>query len=389
MASNHLPQELIDLILDNLHDDINSLKSCSLAAHTMVTSARTLIFRKIEIKPPDPLSSSLNTCQRFYKLLTACPHIAPIVEELCVVTVGSETSFGYTPDGEYLPERLRISLTENAPYRSDGWKNSMSWHKMGQRLTSALATVFSSPRLEAVHLRGIVIGSPYELLSLFSEATALKEMSLSRLYFTQRAQRDMWPESQPWRPQLRSLLIADNCDNFSPSLVNPRIDLTHVRSLTLAMDLPERREKVLQATKSGSGGVEHLRLWCMGSDWTRNQDVFSANLRSIHFFSRSPFWLLSAFLQACPHDSRLECITVEDRPSSQPYEPPEFEVDDSTLAHFRSLKVVEIKLFMTPNFPLAGWEEAVRAGFPSLVRRGLLRVTQSEWPIDGAHEGWE
>jgi hypothetical protein len=127
-------------------------------------------------------------------------------------------------------------------------------------------------------------------------------------------------------------------------------------------------------------------------------------LRSIHFFSRSPFWLLGAFLQACPHDSRLECITVEDRPSSQPYEPPEFEVDDSTLVHFRSLKVVEI---MTPNFPLAGWEEAVRAGFPSLVRRGLLRVTQSEcmygfswyWlrshdlfspgPIDGAHEGWE
>jgi hypothetical protein len=286
MASNHLPQELIDLILDNLHDDINSLKSCSLAAHTMVTSARTLIFRKIEIKPPDPLSSSFNTCQRFYKLLTASPRIAPIVEELCVVTVGSETSFGYTPDGEYLTERLvawvmddrtlplilplldlkRISLTENAPYRSDGWKDSMSWHKMGQRLTSALTNVFSSPRLEAVHLRGIVIESPYQLLSLFSEATALKEMSLSRLYFTQRAQRDMWPESQPWRPQLRSLLIADNCDNFSPSLVNPRIDLTHVRSLTLAMNLPERREKVLQATKSGSGGVEHLRLWCIGSD---------------------------------------------------------------------------------------------------------------------------
>jgi hypothetical protein len=160
----------------------------------------------------------------------------------------------------------RISLTENAPYRSDGWKDSMSWHKMGQRLTSALTNVFSSPRLEAVHLRGIVIESPYQLLSLFSEATALKEMSLSRLYFTQRAQRDMWPESQPWRPQLRSLLIADNCDNFSPSLVNPRIDLTHVRSLTLAMNLPERREKVLQATKSGSGGVEHLRLWWMESD---------------------------------------------------------------------------------------------------------------------------
>jgi hypothetical protein len=283
MASNYLPQELVDVILDNLHDDIPSLKSCSLAARTMVSSARTLIFRKIEIKPPDPFSSSPNTCQRFYKLLTASPHIAPIVEELCVVTVGLEMPFGYTPDGEYLPERpvtwvmgdrtlplilplldlKRISLTED---ESSGWQYSMSWHQMGQQLKSALTNVFSSPRLEAVHLRGIVIESPYQLLSLFSEATALKEMSLSRLYFTQRAQRDMWPESQAWRPQLRSLLIAENCDTFCLSLVNPRIDLTHVRSLTLVMDSPEQREKVLQATKSGSGGVEHLRLWWMESD---------------------------------------------------------------------------------------------------------------------------
>jgi hypothetical protein len=77
------------------------------------------------------------------------------------------------------------------------------------------------------------------------------------------------------------------------------------------------------------------------------------------------------------------------------------------LAHFLSLKVVDIKLVGASNFPLADWEETVRAAFPALVRRGLLRVTQSECmhgfpgtsfvlmiffisgPIDGAHEGWE
>jgi hypothetical protein len=39
----------------------------------------------------------------------------------------------------------------------------VSWDKMEQHLQFALASVFSSPRLvlEAVHLRGLVIGSPY------------------------------------------------------------------------------------------------------------------------------------------------------------------------------------------------------------------------------------
>lgn len=34
MSPSHLPQELVDLIVDNLRDDIPSLKSCSLAART-------------------------------------------------------------------------------------------------------------------------------------------------------------------------------------------------------------------------------------------------------------------------------------------------------------------------------------------------------------------
>ncbi|KAJ6588072.1 hypothetical protein B0H19DRAFT_900559, partial [Mycena capillaripes] len=47
-----LPQELVDMVVDNLHDDIPSLESCSLAARTFLASTRTHIFNKIEIKPP-------------------------------------------------------------------------------------------------------------------------------------------------------------------------------------------------------------------------------------------------------------------------------------------------------------------------------------------------
>ncbi|KAJ6572306.1 hypothetical protein B0H19DRAFT_681588 [Mycena capillaripes] len=405
------PQELIDIIIDNLHEDIPSLKACSLSARTFVASARIHIFRKIEILPPTV--SSPNACQGLYKLLTSSPHIPPLVKELSVVLVGSETSFAYDEDGKYLQERhvtwimagrtlplilplldlKRISLTENAPpHWNDGGKFSMNWTKMGRQLKSALANVFSSPRLEAVHLRGIVVESARELLSLFSEATSLKELSLSRVYFTQHWD-ESWPESQPWRPQLRSLLVSDgdgDGDELSRYLVNPRIDLATVRSLTLAADSMEWRDKIFQATKSGSGGVEHLRLWG-GKSLGSNLGQELANLRSIHLFSSSIFWLLGEFFTICPHESRLEYIALEGyaRVPTQGLSVLNTNVD-FTVAQLRFLRMVEIKATKTVIFDsFAEWEAAVRAALPSLEGRGILRVTDTEWPEDDAHYGWE
>ncbi|KAJ6552255.1 hypothetical protein DFH09DRAFT_598051 [Mycena vulgaris] len=287
MAHDPIPQEIVDLIVDNLHDDIPALKSCSLAARTFVSSTRTHIFRKIEITPPPVGKNRQSPCQKLYKLLTSSPHIAPLVDELCVVLVGSETSFEYDEEGQYLTEPhvtwimagrtlslvlplldlRRISLVENSPadWNSAG-TFSMNWNKMGRTLKSALAEVFSSPNLEAVHLRGIVVESPCQLLSLFSEATSLKGLSLSRVYFTQRwDQRKPWPDSDPWRPQLRSLLISDSSgDSFSPYLSNPRIDLARVKSLCVVTAQAEWRDKIVSQT-TASGALEHLRLWYLSA----------------------------------------------------------------------------------------------------------------------------
>ncbi|KAF8194361.1 hypothetical protein K438DRAFT_1827846 [Mycena galopus ATCC 62051] len=156
----------------------------------------------------------------------------------------------------------RISLIENSPVDWNGWGDfSMNWTRLGRVLKSALAAVFSSPRLESVHLRGIVVQSPAQLLSLFSEATSLKHMSISRVYFTQQwNQRDSWPETQPWRPQLRSLLVSDILgDLLCRHFLHPRIDLTRVTSLTIATENDEWRQKMSQAVVSGA--TRHLGLY--------------------------------------------------------------------------------------------------------------------------------
>jgi hypothetical protein len=262
----NLPQELVDMILDNIRDDIPSLESCSLVARAFVASTRKHIFKKTEV-----LSSS-DACQRFYKLLSSSPHIALLVKDLCIVSVFPETPVNADSYGGYMAGRTlslilplldltRISIVENGSTHHSGMAYNRSWDKMEQTLKSALASVFSSPRLEAVHLRGLVLESPRQLLSLFSKATALKELSLSRLYFTQHWSRhERWPESQLWHPKLRSLLVNDfYTGGFSQYFVHPQIDLTSVRTLTMATHL---RKQIIRATNRGlPGGVEHLSLW--------------------------------------------------------------------------------------------------------------------------------
>jgi hypothetical protein len=303
-----------------------------------------------------------------------------------------------------LTELIRISIIENGDSTQTSAKFSRSWSKVDPPLQSALANVFSSPRLEAVHLCGLVLESPCHLLSLFSEATALKEMSLSRLYFTQdKGRHEPWPESQLWRPKLQSLLLNVFSTDLCQYLANPQIDLTHVRTLTLATPLPEQRKKMVQATKLRlSRGVEHLGLYLaynfemhifdceyllhpMHPRLTKisvvSPDLFTTNLRSIHFFSHSIVKLLGVFVKTCPHDSCLEYVTL-DVFTYLPQAAPDLELYtaiDATVDHLPALKTIEVRWIVDgSSATLTQWESGVHTVVSSLVRRGVLRLTTIE-----------
>ncbi|KAJ7753886.1 hypothetical protein B0H14DRAFT_3896546 [Mycena olivaceomarginata] len=394
--SGHFPQELINLVVDNLHEDIATLKSCSLAAPTFVTSARIHIFKHIEITPPKR-NTGLSPCQKLLDLLTSSPHLAPLVDDLCIVLIGPDAQTGPWIEAEAtLPIVLsllhlkRISLVENAPgalaLRTD---STMDWNRLGRPLRSALAAIFSSPRLESVHLRGIRVESPFQLLSLFSGATSLEEMSLSRVYLRQRVG---WPKSSPWHPRLRSLLLSDVRGHpFYRYLLNPQIDLSHVNSLTVTSDSQfPAKEKLLRAALHSE--VEHLRLGHpqrspVGNDFPKS--ILGANLRSIHFFSPLPFMTMAEFFDAfCLHDSRLESIIFQGTEGRDPvFDGPLLNATiRSALIHFPCLETVEI--WMSVWF-ISEWSDVIRAALPSLVERGFLRMIEHKAPVNGVYHGFE
>ncbi|KAK0476766.1 hypothetical protein IW261DRAFT_329470 [Armillaria novae-zelandiae] len=57
-----LPQELIDLIIDELQTDVHTLRASALAGHIFLHRARTHLFRQLVLAPPLP-ASSLRKCR--------------------------------------------------------------------------------------------------------------------------------------------------------------------------------------------------------------------------------------------------------------------------------------------------------------------------------------
>ncbi|KAJ7306771.1 hypothetical protein DFH08DRAFT_1088834 [Mycena albidolilacea] len=111
----------------------------------------------------------------------------------------------------------RIFIIEDWFRRQTGERNSINWNRMEWRLQSALASVFSSPNLEGVHLRG---------------------MRSSGLSATSGQNRS----SGAQRLKLRSLLVNDfhsDSDPFCHYLAKPQFDLTRVGTLTVVTRLPE------------------------------------------------------------------------------------------------------------------------------------------------------
>ncbi|KAF7338782.1 hypothetical protein MSAN_02200700 [Mycena sanguinolenta] len=396
-----LPQELVDAILDNISDDLPTLKACSLVASLFTHSARTHIYRKIEISP---LSSSGNSCRKFYELLSSSPDIAPLVKNLLIVSNGlfptdaeecRRGKLGFEPDtSRTLPLVLpclvnltRISLVEHPPNPWIKTACSMNWRAMNEDSKSALAAVFSSPRLEAVHFRGFAIESPRQLLSLFSEAVALKEMSLSRMYFTSP---EPWPKLQPWLPQLQSLRINDSGRRvpYLRYFVHPQICLSQVSTLSVNTHSIQWRNEIIQAT-----GVEHLQVMLRGPTECTPDIFCGMKLRSIHLWTDCTLYVLAHVFIMCQPGRALERITI-DGPGT------DWELSllrlsnldvsiETKLDHLPALKRVELRREKEGTDAVdtfAKWEVAVQAALPSLMRRGMLFMTE----IDSAarHE-WE
>ncbi|KAF8530692.1 hypothetical protein JB92DRAFT_2782395, partial [Gautieria morchelliformis] len=82
-----LPGELIDQVIDHLHDDSPSLRACCITCRAWVPSSRFHIFHDIVLpaKRADALALILETS----------PHIAPLVRSLAIINPWPDAKYNY------------------------------------------------------------------------------------------------------------------------------------------------------------------------------------------------------------------------------------------------------------------------------------------------------
>ncbi|KAK0433043.1 hypothetical protein EV421DRAFT_1450341 [Armillaria borealis] len=88
-----MPQELIDFTLDFLHDDIPTLRTCSLVSRAFLPCSRHHIYSNVFIVHTAELdlfrkyAGQLYQCRNLVKLLKHSPHVAPLVTRFGILAM--------------------------------------------------------------------------------------------------------------------------------------------------------------------------------------------------------------------------------------------------------------------------------------------------------------
>ncbi|KAJ7677249.1 hypothetical protein B0H17DRAFT_121586 [Mycena rosella] len=307
-----LPQELIDIVTDNIQNDPVTLKACSYAASSFRRSSQRHLFSRIKLLPPRSAKRS-TPCEKFHEVLASAPHLASYVRCLEILE-------GYDTDGK--PAR-------NLPWiRSDRtlelvlpllrlrrfslhctWPASLNISSLPGTLKAQFHDVLHSPTLASLSL-GRIVFTPSNFHFYLDGCRSLKELTLSNVSVHSSLDVDdpETVESDALRAQLESLDVVESDGEVIDLLLSLQspVDLRHLRTMSIygyldslhLNDLVQRPRATLQ----------HLGVWdplglVIGFDTTQHE-----NLRSL-FIAPLTSVAWTGLLQTC--SPRLQQITFE------------------------------------------------------------------------------
>ncbi|GJE90735.1 hypothetical protein PsYK624_068790 [Phanerochaete sordida] len=205
-SQTSLPQELVDMSVDHLHDDIPALKHCSLVCRDWVPGASHHLFAVFEWPPrsigPGDIGTEGEECFRqLVDILSAAPRIAHAVHELLLHSRNSLSIF--------LTPRTMVSLVDLLPnlrelsslgckLRPDSHQAADSAHtRTIQSLEFIGASIFDHlphflrpfRRIQTLAIRGYNRVSPHDhnvsdAPPVFSGSLAVENIELERCCFS-------------------------------------------------------------------------------------------------------------------------------------------------------------------------------------------------------------
>ncbi|KAJ7801445.1 hypothetical protein B0H14DRAFT_3489576 [Mycena olivaceomarginata] len=163
-----LPQELLDLFIDNLGDELENLRSCALVSSAFLPSSRARIFSHIRVDTDLAL-------EELQRLLEDLPSLAARVESLHLGGngVGWIPSWPGSSKAHWQFSSLFVSLVRLCI------SIAVEWTSISENFRNSIQLTLRSPTVTCVELAGLV-GLP---LAFLAHCPALRSLTLTRVFF--------------------------------------------------------------------------------------------------------------------------------------------------------------------------------------------------------------
>ncbi|KAF8632706.1 hypothetical protein AX15_001730 [Amanita polypyramis BW_CC] len=398
-----VPQELVDLVIDSIHDDYRSLLTASLVCRTWYLSTRPHLFRRavfhIDFFIPSFSDSDDDVREplsfhRFYLLRDIIEENPSITYHIRELVISGATSHKFSSWKRV--ESLVAAILSQLDRVSSIVLRDVNWEHLSVPCRHALRSIFDSPHLEHIELYSF--NAPLHItLSLIGSANNLKSFSFSftpatnfhspfglemnKLYSitVSRVQlQELEIGSNPRLPEFAGLLLNPNCPISISEL--QRLRMTHVTDVPMCGQL----------LRASGNSLKELELWAPTSrEPKRVGDNISINwlpaLRSFQIrgllFSPSVcsvFCLCDIFTPEKSHNlQEIEfLIDIDNTHRSSLNWNPWSQLDDILSgSKFPSLRKVDVTLsFSRPDASAHTNLAAFQNSMPRLVEQGKLAV---------------
>lgn len=157
-----LPQELIDDIVDHLHDNPSALGVCSLTNPIFLDAARTHLFRAVSLSP---FRGAAKRCAQLEDLLANDPALTRYIQHLRLVEDSSIASAWLRAEVSLpsLLRRLADARSLAGLYIHGPTSSSIVWNVLPVVTQAALIDIISSPSMRTLRLERVT-NLPYQLL---------------------------------------------------------------------------------------------------------------------------------------------------------------------------------------------------------------------------------
>jgi hypothetical protein len=189
LAGPSVPQDVVHIILDHLHDDNDTLKNCATVCHSFLYFSRLHLFFSIRL-------TASSGSERLSSLITCKPELSLLIRELFII----DSAIGWFGVDKSLLTILRmvhrLQLLSIVCWDDLRWEDQLSIE-----MQSALIYRFRDPTLEAVGLSRIS-GLP---LTVVAEFANLKKLSLHSVNLVDDSSSDSSKVDSLAFPRLRAL----------------------------------------------------------------------------------------------------------------------------------------------------------------------------------------